>query len=338
MEILEVIILATIKQIAAASGFSSATVSRFLNGDENLSITAKTKEKILESARELGYFNDKKAPVMKRKVAFIFNYSLEEELQNIYFNSLKHNLTGIARKSRIDLKVVDHVSEVVMEDNEYDGFIAIGIFKPEELNELAKSNIPGTFIDTNPLPHLYDSVQPDLRQIIKDALQLLVKNGFKRIGFIGGKRSGQPQSNDIRENVFRAYAKRLGVLDGESVFASGEFTTENGYFLGKEVLKRLGRKLPDAFIVASDNLSVGVLQAFNEGGVLVPRDVKLVSINNSELAKYVSPPLTTYNIDQKELCNLAVETLEGTMQHRYSSRRHSYISADLIVRRSFIPK
>ena len=47
--------MTTIKEIAQKSGYSSATVSRLLNNDPNLSITADTKNKILEIANKLGY-------------------------------------------------------------------------------------------------------------------------------------------------------------------------------------------------------------------------------------------------------------------------------------------
>ena len=50
--------MTTIKEIALESGYSPATVSRLLNNDPNLSITADTKNKILEIANRLGYWED----------------------------------------------------------------------------------------------------------------------------------------------------------------------------------------------------------------------------------------------------------------------------------------
>ena len=48
--------------------------------------------------------------------------------------------------------------------------------------------------------------------------------------------------------------------------------------------------MPQAFLVASDPLAVGVLQAFNENKLTVPEDVSMISINDIDIAKYVSPP------------------------------------------------
>ena len=47
--------MATLKDIAKKAGVSSATVSRILNQDETLSVTTKTRERVLEIAQELNY-------------------------------------------------------------------------------------------------------------------------------------------------------------------------------------------------------------------------------------------------------------------------------------------
>ena len=52
-----------------------------------------------------------------------------------------------------------------------------------------------------------------------------------------------------------------------------------------------------AFCIASDTLAVGVLQALNEKGIQVPEQMALFSINDVNIAKYLSPPLTTIHID-----------------------------------------
>ena len=56
--------MATLKDIAKKAGVSSATVSRILNQDETLSVTTKTRERVLEIAQELNY-KKKTAPSSK---------------------------------------------------------------------------------------------------------------------------------------------------------------------------------------------------------------------------------------------------------------------------------
>lgn len=54
--------MATLKDIAAATGISVSTISRVLNQDESISVTSQTQQKILEAAQALGY-----VPVRSRK-------------------------------------------------------------------------------------------------------------------------------------------------------------------------------------------------------------------------------------------------------------------------------
>lgn len=47
--------MATLKDIAAATGISISTISRVLNRDETISVTPQTQQRILDAARTLGY-------------------------------------------------------------------------------------------------------------------------------------------------------------------------------------------------------------------------------------------------------------------------------------------
>ena len=95
---------------------------------------------------------------------------------------------------------------------------------------------------------------------------------------------------------------------------------ENGYHLMDKAVETLGEKLPTAFFTAADPIAVGCLQALNEKGIAIPGRVSIISINNISVAKYVSPPLTTFHIDIKELCKNAIELLlEQILQKRNKS-------------------
>ena len=61
--------------------------------------------------------------------------------------------------------------------------------------------------------------------------------------------------------------------------------------MGKELLTK--ETIPTSLCVASDTLAVGVLQALNEAGVQVPEQVAVFSINDVNIAKYLSTQLTT---------------------------------------------
>lgn len=94
----------TIKEIALKSGYSPATVSRLLNNDPNLSITADTKNKILEIANKLGYWEDHQEKKIKPTIALLYRVNHKEQLQDEYFTSLKQALVSTVERDALKMK------------------------------------------------------------------------------------------------------------------------------------------------------------------------------------------------------------------------------------------
>lgn len=332
--------MTTIKEIAAKSGFSPATVSRLLNNDPRLSVTSETKSKILKVANELGYFkkNSNKVNNLKPEIALLYRVNGNEQLQDEYFSFLRNALQNVAQEKGINITLFTEVADLISQASIFQGFLGVGTaeISYKELEKLHEVLSNGVFIDINPAPELFDSVQPNLELTVQDAIKKLLAHGYTRLGYIGAESftlDHQPQ-RDIREITFTEYCKTRGVKKTK-VLAKGIVSVKNGYNLAKEVVDELGKDLPDAFVIASDTLSVGVLQYFNEVGIKVPKDTAVISINNSEVAKYVSPPLTSYNIDQTALSKLAISTLLMRITNSDLPRIHVTMNTDLIIRKSF---
>ena len=85
-------------------------------------------------------------------------------------------------------------------------------------------------------------------------------------------------------------------------------------------------------------LAVGVLQAFATENVIVPQDIKVISINNQEIAKYTSPALSSYDISQDELAKAAVLMLAEALTANRKISQHMRISTSLVTRDSFTPQ
>lgn len=332
--------MTTIKEIATKSGFSPATVSRLLNNDPRLSVTPETKSKILKVANELGYFRSYNNNIsdVKPEIALLYRVNGSEQLQDEYFSFLRDAVNRVGKEKGIKLTLFTELNELVQQASIFQGFIGVGTAELtyKELKKLHSVLPTGVFIDINPAPELFDSVQPNLELTVQDAIKKLIAHGYDNLGYIGAESftlDHQPQ-RDIREITFMEYCKTQGVKNTE-VFAKGIVSVKNGYNLAKEVVNKLGEKLPDAFIIASDTLSVGVLQYFNEIGIRVPKDTAIISINNSEVVKYVSPPLTSYNIDQIALSKLAIAVLLMRITNSDLPKVHLTMNTDLVIRKSF---
>jgi LacI family transcriptional regulator len=328
--------MATIKDIAEMAGYSMSTVSRVLNNDSSLSVPDETREKIYEVAEKLNY-RKKKVRLLLKNIAFLYWLTDKEELEDDYFKSMRIEIEKLAKLFNVELltyKINDGINKI---PENIEGFIAVGTFSDKDLAYLRNITPNGVFIDSSPDPNHYDSVRPDLVQITKRTIDLLMEKGHKEIGLIGGtyhNPNTDEDERDLRERVFRRYMEEKGLLKEQYIYCHRGFSVENGYYLMTKAIQELGEKLPTAFLIAADPIAVGSLQALNEHGIAIPNRVSIISINNISVAKYVSPPLTTFHIDIREICKNAIELLLEQVFEKRKVVKTLYVGSELVVRKS----
>lgn len=333
---MEVERVATIKDIAEEAGFSISTVSRVLNNDQSLSVPDETREKIYDVAEKLNY-RKKTVRLLVKNIAFLYWLTDIEELEDVYFKSMRLEIEKLSKKFNVELttyKITDGIHNI---PENIEGFIAVGMFSNKELEHLRSITLNGVFIDTTPDPNHYDSVRPDLAQITRKTVDFLIEKDHSEIGFIGGtyhNPNTDQDEMDLREKTFRSYMTEKGLLKDQYIFCQRGFSVENGYRLMTNAIEKLGDQLPTAFFIAADPIAVGCLQALNEKGIAVPNRVSVISVNNISVAKYVSPPLTTFHIDTKEICKNAIELLLEQVLDKRKMVKKLFLGSDLIVRRS----
>lgn len=334
--------MVTIREIAQRAGFSPATVSRLLNGDPTFSVKEETRHKILQACEELGYETQDRRLVAPHDIAVLDAIPSDEELSNAYYSELRSTLLTTAQQMHITLSFYTDIDKLIAGGSQYDGFISIGPDPhPYDRLEQLHAVLPhGVFIDVNPAPDLFNSVQPDLPQTILDALSEAKARGMNRIGFIGGEgriMGTYKYPEDIRTMAYRNWCERLGLNTTGLIYVGGPVSVETGRQHGERIVAELAGKLPDCFIVATDSLAVGVIQAFTKAGILVPRDVSIISINNQSISRYISPPLTTYAIDQTALARNALLMLSQSISFNDDITCHTMLSTKLVARDSFVP-
>ena len=330
----------TIKEIAQQAGFSPSTVSRLLSNDPSLSVSPETKQKILNTALSLGY-ERKYIKTIIEKIALLFWITEIEELEDIYFKDMRLKIEKYANENNMELVTIKKESGISKIPKDINGFIAIGSFSEKEISKLLKITKNGVFIDSNPAPDYYDSVQPNTPLITKKAIDYFIKNGHSNIGFIGGtfhNPNTDLEEKDIREVAFRYYMQKIGYFNEDNIFIEPNFSVDSGYKSAKKAIENLKDKLPTAFFVASDPIAIGVLQALNEYNIPVPSRVSVISINKIDVSKYVSPPLSTFNIDINELCKTAINLLSERIIEDRKLQKTIYLNCELVVRKSFIIK
>ena len=305
--------MATIKEIAEIVGVSSAAVSRVLNYDEGISVSEETREAIFATAEKIGYKKKVIYPKIEN-VALLYFTDNEDELEDVFYRGVREEVIKQAKKMNIRLQIYDRRDGMSVIPRDLNAFIAVGWLTRKEINQLYKICPRGVFIGTSPDEKLFDAVRPNMDSFVTQMVDYFVEKGHKKIGFIGGS------------------DRNYHCLEEEYILISEKFTVDEGYRMGKELLKK--SSLPTALCIASDTLAVGVLQALNEKGIQVPEQMALFSINDVNIAKYLSPPLTTIHIDIPCICETALDLLRNRVLYGGKVTKLIFVNGIPIFRKS----
>ncbi|WP_219967644.1 LacI family DNA-binding transcriptional regulator [Streptococcus gordonii] len=306
--------MVTIKDIAHAAGVSSATVSRVLNQDQAMSVSDETRIKIFTIAEQLGYKKSKKTNKRSKpshRIAIIEWYTEQEELDDLYYYSIRLGAEKRAQELGYEIIRIFNNDSMAQLEN-IDGIIAIGKFSPDKIKELETYSDNLVFVDSDTLNYGHSCVTTDFENSVINVIDYFINNGLKKIGMIAGQETSSDKStllSDPRLNTFQSYLKQLTLYD-PNLIKIGSFSSEAGYKIMKEFIMELGDNLPPAFFVANDSLASGALRALQEAKIPVPERVSLISFNDTSLAKYMYPKLSTVTVFTEEMGKQAIQILE----------------------------
>ena len=315
--------MATIKDIAQAAGVSSATVSRVLNQDQAMSVSDETRTKIFTIAEQLGYKKSKKnnkRSKTSRRIAIIEWYTEQEELDDLYYYSIRLGAEKKAQELGYEIIRIFNNNSLAQLEN-IDAIIAIGKFSPGKIKELETYSDKLVFVDSNTLNSGHSCVTTDFENSVINVIDYFINNGLKEIGMIAGQETSSDKStllSDPRLNTFQSYLQQLKLYDS-NLIKIGSFSSEDGYKIMKEFIMELGDDLPQAFFAANDALASGALRALQEAKIPVPERVSLISFNDTSLAKYMYPKLSTVTVFTEEMGKQAIQILEQNFQKDRSS-------------------
>ncbi|HJU38099.1 MAG TPA: LacI family DNA-binding transcriptional regulator [Tahibacter sp.] len=325
----------TIKDVARAAGVSVASVSRALNGHDN--VTPETRERINEVARELRYMPHGAARSLITKRTQTIGAVLPD-LYGEFFSELIRGMDVAARRNNLHLLVSSShgsASETAlalrMLQGRVDGLL---VMSPHADADLLADNLPAklptVLMNTRVNGNGYPSLIIDNYAGAYAMVRHLVERGFRRIALIAG-----PEQNFDALERRRGYASALAqLLPGTAeIVLPGDFTEAAGYRAAQAVRSR--RDPPDAIFAANDTMALGCLFALQEAGMRVPHDIAVVGFDDIPIARYVTPALTTVRVRIAELGERAMARLVSTIEHPDGAQAHAEtLGCDLVVRQS----
>src|SRR5581483_10865887 len=152
-------------------------------------------------------------------------------------------------------------------------------------------------------------------------------HGHERIGLLS-----PPPSVRAGKEVTSAF---LSAVDCEELVCHGPLTQEFGYAAARDLLERA--EPPTALVIAGTQVLVGVLTALESLGLRVPRDVSLISYDDSAAAKFHSPPISTLTRDCERIGELAARMVLERIEHRRQDLRKVFVPT-VYVRRGSVTR
>ena len=332
--------MVTLKQIASSVGVSSATVSRVLNFDETLSVTAQTRQAIIEAAEALNYATPRNrnralSLAAATKIALVHFLGPGQELADPYYVGLR---LGIERRAAA-LKI--ETVKIYRTDAPLDpkllratsGVIAIGRHDAPEVAWLKQHSRHLVFADFAVPDDGIDSVHADRSLAMRKLLKAMTAMDYRRIGFIGwwdhihAFKTNEWEERGLAYMTFMQEAGRFN----PALCLFEQNTEQSGYTLTKRLLAQPAR--PDALIAGNDNMAVGAYRAIHEFGLRIPDDIAVASFNDISVAQFLNPPLTTVRLPSEEIGESAVDMLLERIAGRETAKR-SILSTRIIWRGS----
>lgn len=305
------IISATIKDIALVCGVSEGTVDRALNGREG--IKKETKEKILQTAKELGYRPNHLARCLARGSSRTIGVVCAG-LGNPFFSSFVEAIERMAYENGYYLNLIlTHGSrEKEMEGIQYlagrqvEGLIMIPLGYGEEYEQsLLGLHIPIVTV-YNRLSEKFIHVDVDGRLIMKNAVHRIVEKGYGRVAYLD---LGYGTEWAEQMNRYSLNQRRLGYEDGirqENLGNPIIFPRCDWEMIQKFLQEGSGKP---AILCGFDDLAIRILNMLRSHGVLVPEEVGLMGFDNIPILDSISPRLCSVDCEIKELGKKAFSAL-----------------------------
>jgi LacI family transcriptional regulator len=298
------------------------------------SIPDATKQRILTTAREMGYSPNYFARSLRLQRAYTIGV-IAEEIGDPYGGMIisgveeylrKHNYFFLAVSHRHDREVLDKYSKMLVMRG-VEGFITT------DTSILEEPAIPTVAVSGHARVKGVTNIILDHKLAVRLALAHLVELGHQRIAFL----IGDPVSSDSasRWAAILEVSAELGLTIHPELTVqidSSATTPDLGYPFAKQLVER---KQPFTALFAYNDLSaIGAIWAFREAGLRVPEDVSVVGFDDIPMAAFTHPGLTTVRQPLKHMGEIAARTVVNQIEGNAKYVPEIVVEPEFVVRSS----
>jgi LacI family transcriptional regulator len=336
---------ATLATVAASAGVSVATVSKVVNGRAD--VGPETRALVEALLRQHDYIG-RRPPTARRSAATAAIELLFTGDFNAYSIEIIQGVLDAAADSEVAVAI--SVRPRGQQRSGSDGFGAwardlatagrqavIAVtddLTTAELRALSRAHLPLVVIDPLEMPHSrVTSVGSTNFAGGLAATRHLLSLGHRRIGYVGGPVAAA--CNQARMHGYRAALEAAGAPAPEEYVRTGNFRYHDGLAGGAALLDL--PEPPTAVFAGSDETAAGVIEAARARGLRIPEDLSLVGFDDTEVARYASPPLTTVRQPLRQMGAVALRTALRIAAGEKLDSHHVELATELVVRGSTAP-
>jgi LacI family transcriptional regulator/LacI family repressor for deo operon, udp, cdd, tsx, nupC, and nupG len=335
----------SIKDVAKTAGVSYSTVSRALNNSPLIS--QDVKEKIREISHSMGYIPNALAQGLQSRLTNSIGLVVTT-IADPFFVDIVYGVEDIARKNGVSVFLSTSRNDPGKEMQIIETFnrrrvdgviVAASRLGEDYANRLEQILIPVILVNNEAVresKNVY-SVSIDDFAGAKIAVNYLINNGHRKIGYIGVK--NRPRSNSRRLNGYMSALAESNITTSDEWIAindedgSEDFSgdMEAGYRLGEMIIKRD----ITAIFCYCDTVAAGTLKACREKNKKVPEEISVIGFDNNDLCDIVSPSLSTIAQPKREMGSEAMRMLVSLT--RGEDVQDKVYLPELIIRESTAP-
>ncbi|MBD1576478.1 substrate-binding domain-containing protein [Vibrio sp. S11_S32] len=334
--------MATMKDVARIAQVSTSTVSHVFN--QTRFVSEDIAKRVNNAAQELNYAPSALARSLKMKctktlgmlVTTSTNPFFGEVLKGVErrcyekgYNLILCNTEGDSERMKASINT--------LLQKRVDGLMLMcSTLEGEEIEIFSRyPELPIVVMDWGPMAYASDKIQDNSYKGGYLATQYLIDRGHKEIGCVTGPLHRNQAIS--RFNGFKQALTDNHITINQDWIAEGNFECDGGFNAYQTFKRRSlaqGSSLPTALFACNDMMAMGLINAASQDGLHIPNDISVIGYDDIQLAKYITPSLTTIHQPKHQLGKTAVDTLLARLNEPKSPQQIVQLEPTLVARHS----
>lgn len=334
----------TIYDIAQQLNISPATVSRGLK--DHPAISKKTKKKILETAKSMGYRSNTFASNLRKRRTNTIGV-IVPKLNSSFMSDVIAGIEKIANEAGYNLIISQSLESekkeianaITMFNSRVDGLLVSLAYNTNTFSHFEpfiEKDIPLIFFDRVIEHEKCSTIVINNYKAAYDITMHLIVNGCKDIVHVTGN-----LARNVYQDRFRGF--RQALMDSNLDYSDHQLmvnslSLQEGTETAEKILKF--SRLPDGVFVANDYCAAGCMAKLKEKGIKIPQDIAFAGFNNDPISSLIEPNLTSIDYKGFEMGEVTARTLINHLNDSQNLNQTQTIMMrhDLIIRNSSIKK